>query len=473
LNVDWLSRLPAPARRSLYFGLQRAVGSKVGLACQEMQAWERLTPAALEEQVEQALSSTLEEAVVHSPYYRELELRRRPGERAAAFLARFPILTRAKIREHFKEMVVDALREEITSPGSVARKRYDWLVVRTGGTVGTPTTVVHDAWGRDWGRATRLLSARLCGLPLGTPYFYLWGSETDLLQTEASLTQRVQQALLGGVPMNAFRSFEADVQQHYEIMRAHPGIDHMMAYVDAAVILALHIRSRGLPPPRLRSVMACAGTVTTEWRQILQETFQAEVFDKYGSRECCDMACECSAHQGLHVYSPNVYVEIVDASDAPCAPGQTGRLLVTMLNNRQFPMIRYEIGDLAAWTPPGRCSCGLAWPRLQSLQGRQDDMLMTEDGTLITSVFIRHFVGVSHNWQIIREWQLEQTGRRRFIFRYVPAIRSGLHANLEAIRASFRRALGAGIELDMVEVTEIPRSPSGKIRWIINNVPRQ
>jgi phenylacetate-CoA ligase len=273
--------------------------------------------------------------------------------------------------------------------------------------------------------------------------------------------------------MNAFRSLEADLRRHYDTLRNHPGIEHMMAYVDAAVILGLYIREKGLTPPRLRSIMACAGTVTPQWRSILQETFQAEVFDKYGSRECCDLACECSAHRGLHVYAPNARIEIVDAQGSPCPPGQTGRVLVTLLNNRQFPMIRYEIGDLAEWAPGGVCSCGLAWPRLQCLQGRQDDMLITEDGTLITSVFIRHFVGVSHNWQIIREWQLEQTERRRFVFRYVPAIRSGLHANLEAIRLSFRKALGEGIVLEMQETTEIPRSPSGKIRWIVNSVPRQ
>jgi len=170
---------------------------------------------------------------------------------------------------------------------------------------------------------------------------------------------------------------------------------------------------------------------------------------------------------------PNVHLEIVDEQGAPCPPGQVGRVLVTLLNNWQFPMIRYAIGDLAEWAPPGPCACGLAWPRLRGLQGRQDDMLLTEDGTLITSVFIRHFVGVSHNWQIIREWQLEQVDRRRFIFRYVPAIRSGLHANLEAIRLSFRKALGEGIELEMREEKEIPRSPSGKIRWIVNSARRQ
>lgn len=470
MNVDWLRHLPAPLRRGLYFGLQRALGSRIGAVWREFQTWEHLSPPALEARVEGRLSATLAGALAHNACYRELGLTRRAGETARDFLRRFPILTREKLRERFTDLVADDLRGEITSPESVSPRRYDWLVVKTGGTTGQPTTVVHDRNQRDWGRASRLFSARQCGHPLGTPYFRLWGSEADLFQTETSLSLRVQQALLGYVPLNCFRSRAADLQHHHETMLRHPGIDSMMAYIDAAAILALHIRDRQLPRPRLRTIMACAGTVTPEWRQILQETFGAEVFDKYGSRECCDMACECHAHAGLHVYSPSVFVEVVDAGGAPCPPGVTGRILVTLLRNPGFPMIRYQIGDLGQWAEPQPCPCGRAWPRLHSLQGRADDLLVTEDGTLLTSVFIRHFVGVSLNHQIIREWQLEQTARGRFIFRYIPAQTGGLPRTLASIQDSFRLALGPGAAIEWQEVAEIPPSPTGKMRWIISRV---
>ncbi|MBI5388418.1 MAG: phenylacetate--CoA ligase family protein [Verrucomicrobia bacterium] len=470
MNVEWLFHLPAPVRRRLYFGLQRAVGSRLGEVWREFQSWEGLSSEGLKTRVEARLAETLSGAVQHNAYYRELGLAPRSGEPATEFLRRFPILPRPTVRARFTDLVIDSLRHEITSPQSVARRRYDWLVVKTGGTTGNPTTVVHDARARDWGRATRLFSARQCGHPLGTRYFRLWGSETDLLQTQASLSLRVQAALLGYVPMNAFRSREADLQRHYETMRQHPEIDSLMTYVDAAVILARYIQDRKLRPPPLRTIMACAGTVTAESRAVLQDVFGAEVFDKYGSRECCDVACECRAHQGLHVYSPNVFLEVVDAAGASCVPGQTGRILVTLLNNPTFPLIRYEIGDVGQWAEPGRCGCGLAWPRLQSLQGRADDMLLTEDGTLLSSVFVRHFVGVSLNRQLIREWQLEQTASKRFVFRFIPVQTEGLAANLEIIQKSFRQVLGQSVAIEARQVTELPLSATGKMRWIINSV---
>ncbi|MSU22013.1 MAG: phenylacetate--CoA ligase family protein [Pedosphaera sp.] len=468
MNVDWLSRLPGPLRATLYFGLQQGIGSKIFSKWKKLQAWQRFSAAELVQAIEKSLSHLLTAATSQSAYYRQLGLKRKPGESAQQFLKQFPILTREQIRTHFSDLVIDPLRREITSPESVAKNTYDWLVVKTGGTTGVPTTVVHDAEFRDWGRATRLFSQKLCGFPLGVRYFRLWGSEQDLLQQTEKLDRRVLKNLLGEVSMNSFRAKATELTHHLETIQSHRDIQHMMAYVDASVSLATFIEDRKLPRPKLKTIMACAGTVTQEWREILQRTFDAEVFDKYGSRECADIACECSSHTGLHVYSPNVFVEVVDEAGQPCPPGQMGRLLITLLNNVTFPMIRYHIGDMGIWAEPAACPCKLPFPKLQSLQGRADDMLTTEDGTLLSSVFIRHFVGVSLNRQLISEWQFEQTGRNIFVFRYIPLKKDGLESNLGQLQSSFQTALGKSATIQMQKVAEIPPSPTGKSRWIVN-----
>ncbi|MBI3414642.1 MAG: phenylacetate--CoA ligase family protein [Verrucomicrobia bacterium] len=472
MNVEWLARLPAPARAAIYFGLQRGIGSRIFARWRDFQTWTRLSPAQVEERVDTQLDHLLAKATTQSTYYRDLKLVRRADETARQFLQRFPILTRETVRERFTDLVIDRLRPEITSPASVSKKRYDWLVVKTGGTTGVPTAVVHDAYFRDGGRATRLFSQTMCGFPLGTRYFRLWGSEKDLLQQKESTEKRVLQSLLGEIPMNAFRAKTAELSAHLATMRRHPEVKHLMAYVDASVSLASFAEENSLPRPRLETIMACAGTVLPEWRKILQQTFSAQVFDKYGSRECADLACECSAHDGLHVYSPHAFLEIVDETGRACPSGVTGRFLVTLLNNFSFPMIRYEIGDVGIWAEPRPCACGLPFPRLQSLQGRQDEMLITSDGTRLSSGFIRHFVGVSMNRQLIREWQFEQTGKDAFVFRYLPMGRAGLDENLRQIRQSFQLALGQMAAIQLQEVAEIPLSPSGKAKWILNNWKR-
>ncbi len=470
MNVDWIARLPGPVRAAGYFTLQRLIGSRIATAWRDFQRWTRFTPAELHNVVDTRLGQTLESALRDSEHYRNLGLSRRSGESATDFLSRFPILMRGNLREQFTRIVVDWLRPEVTGPESRSRRRYDWLVVKTGGTTGTPTAVIHDAWFRDYGRATRLFSQQLCGFPLGTPYFRLWGSEQDLLQSAEKLDRRILRNLHGEVPMNAFRAKAAELEQHLATLRAHPEIRHLMTYVDAAASLATFLEDRRLEAPQLKTIMACAGTVTPEWRRLLEKVFRAEVLDKYGSRECADIACECSAHTGLHIYSPNVFVEVVDDNGSACPPGTTGRVLVTLLNNHSFPMIRYAIGDLAvAADEPVPCPCGLPFPRLASIQGRADDMLITESGTLLSSVFVRHFVGVSLNRELIREWQLEQSGPQEFVFRYVPQRREQLAENLKELGDSLLKALGQSCRVTFDEVTEIPPSATGKVRWIINS----
>lgn len=468
VNIDWIAGLPAPVRVGAYFGLQRVIGARIRAAWEDVCAWTRLPPAELEEAVERRLSGLLDSAVSHVEHYRSLGLRRRPGESARDFLARFPVLTRTGVREGFAALVADPLRPMISSPDAVPSGRYDWLVIKSGGTTGTPIAVVYDRAFRDAARAGRVLSQQLCGFPLGTRYFRLWGSEDDLLLQAEQFDRRLLRNLLGEVPMNAFRTRDVDLAAHVETIRRHPDVHHMMAYVDAAVSLASYVTDHGLPAPAVRTIMACSGMVTPEWRRQLAGTFRAEVFDKYGSRECGDIACECTAHDGLHVFSPHVLVEVVDDAGRPCPPGDTGRILVTILANRGFPLVRYEIGDQAAWAPPGMCRCGLAFPRLARIDGRTDDMLTTEDGTRVSSVFVRYFVGVSLNRQRIREWQFEQVARGQFVFRFIPVTETGLAENLRALDERFRRVLGPSANVRFEQVAEIPPSATGKVRWIIN-----
>ena len=469
MNVEWIAKLPAPIRRALYFKLQGAIGSRIERVWQEFQEWEKFTPTELNVAVESRLTRLLETATQSSEYYRDLNLARRPNESAKDWLRRFPVLSRLQVRENFPRIVLDPLRDQIKSPDSVSQKRYDWLVVKTGGSTGAPTTVVHDATARDWGRATRLYAARQCGFPLGTRYFRLWGSEQDLLNQQLSLQPRLLRNILAEIPMNAFKAKSADLKAHWEVMLKHPEVHHLMTYVDAAASLAQFIQERNLPRRKFKTLMACAGTVTPEFRKILKETFSTEVFDKYGSRECCDLACECSFHNGLHVCVPNVHLEIMDDNGNSCRPGQSGRVLVTMLNNLSFPMIRYEIGDMATWSETERCGCGTNFPLIESLQGRQDDMLLTEDGTWQTSGFVRHFVGVSLNRQLIREWQLEQTGPTHLVFRYIALQEEGLAENLTRLEESFKLVFGKSATIEIKAVPEILPSATGKVRWIINS----
>ena len=402
------------------------------------------------------LAALLEHARVNIPYYRERV--------AGAELGAFPILRKEELHAHFEGFMEPALLAEYrgTKP-----RGYSWVEVKTGGSTGTPTVVIHDRDFRDWGRAGRLYSQDLCGFPLGTPHFKLWGSMRDINQAQESLPRRAMNALLRVHPLNAFLMDEERMTAYLREMR-ESGIGHLMAYVDAADQLARFAEKRGLSVRPLEDIMACAGTVTDDVRATLRRVFGARVHNKYGSRECADMACEC-AHGGFHIYGTGVHLEVVDDAGRAVPAGVTGRILVTLLLNRRFPIIRYEIGDLGA-LGEGTCACGSPLPLLLRVEGRITERVTSTSGGYVSPVYIRHLIGVVHNPGSIARFQFVQESARRY----------GLTLQLDAvcgaaafetmrgkIDADLRAVLGADAELTIARADRIPESASGKFLYIV------
>lgn len=111
-------------------------------------------------------------------------------------------------------------------------------------------------------------------------------------------------------------------------------------------------------------------------RQKLQERTGIKVHNCYGASEFYGpMFLECEKQSGLHIWADLAYIEILDENGEPCADGERGEMVVTMLKKEAFPLIRYKIGDISALTWE-KCECGRTHPRLMRISGRTDDMLI-------------------------------------------------------------------------------------------------
>ena len=433
-----------------------AMGSELRRHYAEFLAMERWPAAQFAAMHKQRLGALLQHARAHIPYYRE--------RAAGAGLADFPVLRKVELHAHFEEFMEASLREEHRRGPA---RGYSWVEVKTGGSTGTPTVVIHDRDFRDWGRAARLYSQWLCGFPLGAAHFKLWGSMRDIHAARESLPRRAMNALLGVHPLNAFLMDEARMADYARQIDAGD-IRHLMAYVDAADQLARFLERSGRKVRPLEAIMACAGTVTDDLRARLGRVFGARIHNKYGSRECADMACEC-AHGGFHIYGSGVHLEVVDDAGRAVAPGVTGRILVTLLHNRRFPLIRYEIGDLGA-LGQGTCACGSPLPLLHRVEGRLSERVSAVDGAYVSPVYIRHLIGVVHNPGSIARFQFVQESARSYALALQMDAACG-PADFEALRAKIdadlRAVLGAAAALTITRTDRIPESASGKFLSIV------
>ncbi|MFN3429749.1 MAG: acyl-CoA reductase [Candidatus Sericytochromatia bacterium] len=100
----------------------------------------------------------------------------------------------------------------------------------------------------------------------------------------------------------------------------------------------------------------------------------------YGAVDAGPMGYQCAHCPGAvhHLHADHVYLEILDpATGLPVVGEAPGEIVVTNLNRRLMPLIRYRIGDRGRWVP-GDCACGSPAPRFELL-GRVEEGFLAGD----------------------------------------------------------------------------------------------
>jgi phenylacetate-coenzyme A ligase PaaK-like adenylate-forming protein len=100
--------------------------------------------------------------------------------------------------------------------------------------------------------------------------------------------------------------------------------------------------------------------------------------------------CEGGVH---HLMRSEQYLEILDPETwKPVSGGGVGELVVTVLNKRHMPIIRFRTGDLGRWLE-GPCACGGSDPRFEIL-GRCDDRIHAGGAHIFVSDISRAIASV-------------------------------------------------------------------------------
>ena len=110
--------------------------------------------------------------------------------------------------------------------------------------------------------------------------------------------------------------------------------------------------------------------------------------------------CEGGIH---HVHEDLHYVEILDVqTNEHVKIGEIGKIVVTNLQRKLMPTIRYDVGDLGRWIE-GECKCGRK-TRLMELLGRSDDILIIGGGNVQPETIanaVHSVKGISENFQMV------------------------------------------------------------------------
>jgi phenylacetate-CoA ligase len=179
--------------------------------------------------------------------------------------------------------------------------------------------------------------------------------------------------------------------------------------------------------------------------------------------EAVAAASECE-HGQLHLWPEVGFVEVLGQDDG-LLTGESGDLVCTGLLNADMPLIRYLVGDIARLAEPDACACGCQLIRLAAVEGRRDDVVITPDGRRIGRLD-----PVFKDDLPIREAQIIQERIDHLRVRYVPGPAFG-PASGQAIARRLRDRLG-DVQITLEPVEHIPRSPNGKFRAVISQLPK-
>jgi phenylacetate-CoA ligase len=252
---------------------------------------------------------------------------------------------------------------------------------------------------------------------------------------------------------------------------AEARLDGIWAYPNAVALIAGFIRDTGVPAPVVKSIVTGGEELLSHERRVVREVFGTEPYSKYSSFEAFDIACECGAHEGLHIAAEDILLEVVDDAGTLLPPGTEGRIVVTNLHNYGMPFIRYDLGDSGSLMT-GTCSCKRTLPRLGSLVGRKNRFLVTRSGARVFpgTLFLDQLAGLG-----MRQYQIVQETVDEVVMRLVPspdASSTTGRASLErSVLEIFRSGFGPELALRVEFVDHIEPSDAGKHVFMLSRMP--
>ena len=234
------------------------------------------------------------------------------------------------------------------------------------------------------------------------------------------------------------------------------------------VLIAEELQRRQWSSP-LRLVVSSSETLADADRQLLGDALSAPVHDVYGLAEVSAVGWEPIPTEGYRVVAPHVIVEVLRNGEA-AAPGETGEVVITSIDNHVMPLVRYATGDLAK--VPGRPrppDAGATTLWLERIEGRSVDCLRRVDGGLVSAwqASTSTFWGRPHVADACRQWQIDQDADLDIVVSVVPGATQTLPAAVQAdIEAFLREAVGATITVTVRTVATVEFEPNGKFRAV-------
>jgi phenylacetate-CoA ligase len=239
-----------------------------------------------------------------------------------------------------------------------------------------------------------------------------------------------------------------------------------------ALLLAEEIEKRGVK----NKIHLKKGVIGSErWgekmRKRIATELGVELYDIYGLTEIYGpgIGINCQKQDAMHMWTDYFYYEIIDPKTGEVLPeGTTGEIVITTLCKEGAPLIRYRTHDLTK-AIPGKCECGLEYPRIGTIIGRSDDMVKVRGAIIYPSrvdELLATIEGVSSEYQIM----IDHLNGKDILTLFFETRDTGeaAHHLEKTVEHEFKERIGLTPKAKAVGMGELPRSEKKSTRVFDN-----
>jgi phenylacetate-CoA ligase len=387
---------------------------------------------------EYTLKNILLHAINNTKYYKEFN---------ANDLSSFHILTKDIIRNNFEELKSNDLNSR------------NWWINTSGGSTGEPVKFIQDKEYLKAIRYTTYKEKQKLGYTFGDSFIKLWGDEREILKSSQSLKSKIINKIKNITFLNSFNMSQENMFKFVDIInKEQPKL--IVAYAQAMYELAKFIEENNLKIKNIGAIITSAGTLYPFMREVIEKNFNTKVYNRYGSREVGNIACEEPNIEGL-VITDDVFIEILDKNGNLCQDGEEGEIIVTSLVNYAMPLIRYKIGDRGILNTKK-----YDFPILEKISGRNVNMFKKQDGTLIDGGY---FTAMMFFREWIKKFQIIQKDYNYIIVKIVKNSIEDKN-DIISIEKGILKIMGDNCKVDFKFVDNIEPLKSGKYVYTISEI---
>ena len=420
---------------------------------QESQWWSR---DRLEEYQIQQLSKLLYHAYENVPYYgKAFDERDLKPKDIHDFddLMKLPYLTKEIIQENLPDLVAQNYPK--------SKLQY----VTTGGSTGKPLGFYHEkgiSSAKEW--AFMFTQWNRVGFKIGDRCAVLRG---NVVHSASKGKFWEYDPIQKNLILSSYHMTSETLPKYIEkIIEFKP--DFIQAYPSAITILARFMKENNTDPfPSVKALLCGSENLYSWQRELLEEVFQCRVYSWYGHAEMAALAGECEKSTHYHIFPEYGFVELIGDDGNPVTEEDgVGEIIATGFNNFVCPLIRYRTMDLAVPSNT-RCECERNYVLLEKVNGRLQELIITETGRLISMAAINMHSDVFDN---VKQFQFCQEQKGKVFFNIVRK-ETYTDRDTEYIRRELYKKLGNDMDLTIRFVEHIPRTQSGKYRFLIQKLP--